>query len=86
MDEAGLGACVGFLVGGTGAGPLVGRAGTYPLVGKAVSRGMFRGSWELRMMLGSLSADGWGWVPTLLLFLLRHPALVSRDCWLGQKW
>ena len=37
------------------------------LVGRAVSRGMFRGICALRMTLGSLSANGWGCVPTLLV-------------------
>ena len=35
------GACVGFLMGGTGACPLVVELGLVPLVGRAVSRGVF---------------------------------------------
>ena len=41
--------------------------GLVPLVGRAMSRGMFRGSLELRKTLGSLSADGWGCVHLLLV-------------------
>ena len=41
--------------------------GLVPLVGKAVSRGMFRGVCELGATLSSLSVDGWGCVPTLLV-------------------
>ena len=38
-----------------------------PLVGMAVSRGVFRGACGLQKTLGSLSADGWGCVPTMLV-------------------
>ena len=41
--------------------------GLVPLVGRAVSGGVFRGSCGLRKTLGSLSADGWGCVPALLV-------------------
>ena len=41
--------------------------GLVPLVGRAVSGGVFRGGCELSMTLGSLSADRWGCVPTLLI-------------------
>ena len=34
LGEADPGACIGFLVGGTGACPLVGRAGCYPSGGQ----------------------------------------------------
>ena len=37
------------------------------LVGRAMSRGMSRGVSGLRVTLGSLSADGWGCVPVLLV-------------------
>ena len=37
------------------------------LVGRAVCRGMSRGDCGLRMSLGSLSSDGWGYVPTQLV-------------------
>ena len=52
---------MGLLVGETGACPLVGGAGPVPLVG----RGMCRGGCELSILLGSLSAHGWGCFPTL---------------------
>ena len=37
------------------------------LVGRTVSGGVFWGVCELIMMLDSLSADGWGCVPVLLV-------------------
>ena len=40
--------------------------GLVPLMGRAMSRGVFRVGCGLRGTLGSLSADGWGCVPTLL--------------------
>ena len=61
VGKVGPGFCEGFLMGGTGAFPLV-ELGLVPLVGRAVDRDCCR----LRMILGSLSADGWGWVPALL--------------------
>ena len=54
-------------MGGTGTCPLVDGAGSLPLMARAMSRGVFRGSCGLRMTLGTLSADGWGCVPTLLV-------------------
>ena len=65
--DFGPGACADFLVRGTGACPLVGGLGFAPLVGRAVSRGVFRGVCVFRKTLGSLSADGWGYVLTLLV-------------------
>ena len=38
-----------------------------PLVGGAASSGVFWGVCELSMTLGSLSANGWGCVPVLLV-------------------
>ena len=38
-----------------------------PLVSRAVSRGMSKGSWGLRKSLWFLSADGWNFVPALLV-------------------
>ena len=37
------------------------------LMGRAASSGMFWGVCELSMILGSLSANGWGCVPLLLV-------------------
>ena len=45
-----------------------------PLVGRAVSRGLFRGGCGLRKSIGSLSADGWGYVPTLLVVWPEAPS------------
>ena len=62
------GACIGFLVGGIGACPLVGGAGSCLSGGQGpVRRGRIRGSCVPRRTLGSLSADGRGCVPTLLV-------------------
>ena len=38
------------------------------LVGRTVSGGMFWGVCDFIMILGSLSANGWGYVPVLLVF------------------
>ena len=38
-----------------------------PLMGRAASGGVFCGLFELSMTLGSLSANGWGCVPVLLV-------------------
>ena len=67
VGEFGSGAYAGFLVGGTGACPLVVDLGLVSLVGRAMSMGVFRGVCELSITLGSLSPDGWGCVPTLLV-------------------
>ena len=37
------------------------------LVGRTASGGVFWGVCDLIMILGSLSANGWGWVPVLLV-------------------
>ena len=37
------------------------------LVGRTTSGGMFSGVCELTVILGSLSANGWGFVPVLLV-------------------
>ena len=47
------------------------------LVGRAASGGMFWG--ELRMILCSLSANGWSCVPVLLVVL--HGASSTGVCW-----
>lgn len=64
-------------VGETGAFPLVVLGS---LVGRAMPKSVFR---------GSLSADGYGCVPTLLLFNLRQPSTGAIECWvrpgLGAK-
>ena len=61
MCEAVLEASVYFLEFRVGACPLVSGAESWV----SMSRGMSRGDCMLRKSLGSLSADGWGYVPTL---------------------
>ena len=41
--------------------------GLVPLVGRAMSRGVFIGGCELSVALSTLSADGWGCFPILLV-------------------
>ena len=43
------------------------KLGLVNLMGRAVTRSLVGSHCELRMTLGSLSADGWGCVPTLLI-------------------
>ena len=49
------------------------------LVGRAASSGVFWSVCELSMILGSLSADGWGCVPVLLV--VWHGASSTGACW-----
>ena len=53
--------------------------GLGPLVGRAVSRGVFRGGCRLRNTFLSLSDDGWGFVPALLVVWPE----ASQHCWAG---
>ena len=73
MGEVGSVSCVGFLVEGTGAFVLVGGAGSYLSGGQGHSRRCVLGCLWPIMILGSLSANGWGCVP--VLFGMGHPAL-----------
>ena len=50
------------------------------LVGRTASGGVFCGVCELSMILGSLSADGWGCVPVLLV--VCHRVCNTVACWL----
>ena len=50
------------------------------LVGKSMSGGVFWGACGLFMILGSLSANGWCYVPVLLVVWHRVPCTVA--CWL----
>lgn len=43
-------------------------------VGRAVSRGISRSAYRLKMSLGNLSADGLGLLPPCWLFGLRYPS------------
>ena len=47
--------------------------------GRAASGGVFLVVSELRMILGSLSANGWGCVPVLLV--VWHGASSTGACW-----
>ena len=49
------------------------------LVGKAVSSGVFWGVCELSIILGSLSANGWCFVPVLLV--VWHGESSTGVCW-----
>ena len=50
------------------------------LVGRTAFGGVFWGVCELSMILGSLSASGWGCVPVLLVDW--HGASSTGACWL----
>ena len=75
MGEVGSVACVGFLVEGNSACVL----DLVFLVGRASSSGVLWGVCELSMILGSLSANGWGCVPVLLVVWHRVSSTVT--CW-----
>ena len=49
------------------------------LVGRTASGGVFWGVCELIMILGSLSANGWGCVPVLLV--VWHEVSSTGGCW-----
>ena len=49
------------------------------MVGRATSGGVFCGVCEAIMILGSLSANGWGCVPFLLVFW--HGVSSTGACW-----
>ena len=71
--------CVGFLVEGTVACVLVDEAGSYLFGGQDHVQWCVRGVWDLIMILGSLSANGWGCVPVLLVVWHRVSSTVA--CW-----
>ena len=50
------------------------------LVVRAASDSVFWGACELNMILGSLSANGWGCVPVFLV--VCHGAYGTGACWL----
>ena len=50
-----------------------------PVVGRAASGGVFWGVYELRMILGSLSANECSCVPVLLV--VWHGASSTGACW-----
>ena len=49
------------------------------LVGRPTSGGVSWGVCDLIMILGSLSANGWGYVPFLLV--VRHRVSSTVACW-----
>ena len=49
------------------------------LVGRTASSAVFWGVCELNMILGSLSANGWGFVPVLLV--VWHGVSRTGACW-----
>ena len=75
MAKVGLMACVGFLVEGTGVCVLVDEGGFCLSVGRNASSGGFWCVCYLIMILGSLSANGWGCVTVLLVVWHRGQAL-----------
>ena len=72
-------ACVSFLLEGTGACVLVGGAVSCLSGRQATSGGVFWDVCELSMILGRLSANGWGCVPVLLVDL--HGTSSTGTCW-----
>ena len=49
------------------------------LVGKTASSGVFWGAYDLIMVFGSLSSNGWGCVPVLLV--VWHSVSSTVTCW-----
>ena len=66
MGKVGSVGCLGFLVEGTSACVLVDEAGSCVSGGRTESSCVFWGVCELIMILGRLSANGWGCAPVLL--------------------
>ena len=72
-------ASVGLLVDGTSSCVLVGGAGSFLFGGQGSSGRVFWGVCEHRMILGSLSANGWACVPVLLV--VWHGTSSPGACW-----
>ena len=53
------------------------------LVGRNMSGGVLGGVCDLIMILVSLTANGWGCVPVLLVVWHGHPALELAGHWVG---
>ena len=79
MGEVGSVSCVGFLVEGTRAVFWSVGLDFVLLVGRAVSSGVFWGVCDLNMTLGSLSDNGWGCAPVLLV--VWHGVSSTGACW-----
>ena len=71
--------CLGFSVEGASACVLVDEAGSCLFVGRTASSGVFWGVCDVIIILSSLSADGWGCVPVLLIVWHRVSSTVA--CW-----
>ena len=71
--------CVGFLLEGIGACVLVDEAESCLSSGRTTSAGVFLGVCELFMILGSLSANGWGCFPVLLV--VWYSVFSTVACW-----
>ena len=78
MGKVGSGGCVGFLVEGTGACVLVDEVGSCLSCGQE-SSGVFWSVCEFIMILGSLSANGWGCLPVLIV--VWHGVSSIGACW-----
>ena len=79
MAKVGSVGCVGFLVEGTSACVLVDEPGSCLSVSRSTSGGVFWGVCGLIMILGSLCANGWAFVPVLLVVWHRVSSKVA--CW-----
>ena len=83
MAKVGSVGWVGFLVEGTGACVLEDEAGSCLSGGQDCIGGVFLGVCDLIMILGSLSTNGWGCVPVLLVVWHRVSSTVA--CWLLSR-
>ena len=79
MGKVGSVGCVGFLVEGTGPCVLVDEAGACLSGGQDCIWWCVWGVCELVMILGSLSANGWGCAPDLLV--VWHGVSSTGACW-----
>ena len=94
IGEGVTGACVGFFLGGSGVCAVVGGAESCALMGWTMSDGVLGVVCELSMTLGSLSVDGWGCVPVLLVVwcgasssgVCRQLGGAGPLCWDGDLW
>ena len=79
MAKVGSVGCVGFLVEETGACVLVDEAGSCLSGEQDRVWWCVLGFYELIMILGSLSSNGWGCVPVLLV--VWHGVSSTGGCW-----